>query len=56
MPNRTAASDPANMAPAHRCLPCLQSGDPDRRACALRHMMAAGLEPMPDAAPANRPQ
>lgn len=24
----------------HRCLPCLRSNDPQKRACALRHMTA----------------
>jgi len=45
--------------PTHRCLPCLHSDDPHRRACALRHMAAdrlAGAQARPPARPDATPK
>lgn len=43
MLNRHVNSSPADIPAGHRCLPCLRGDDPDKRACALRRLMAEGL-------------
>lgn len=41
--------------PAHRCLPCLRSGDPQKQACALRHLAADRQGAAPEPSPQHRP-
>ena len=45
MLHRHVNSNPADLLAGHRCLPCLRGDDPDKRACALRRLMAEGLLP-----------
>jgi len=55
MPHRHVNASPAGTPPAHPCLPCLGSGNPEKRACALRRLMAEGLlSAVPDKT--DRPQ